>query len=112
MLRLSDKIALVTASTGGIGESIAARLGSEGATVIVSGRSDEKGQRVVDLLREAGAKTEFVRCDVGDEDSVRSLIDTIDRRYGALHVLVNNAAPTDARGDTTDRRLHGIPVAG
>lgn len=110
-MKLSDRVALVTASTGGIGEIIAARLGSEGAAVIVSGRSEEKGQRVVESLREAGAKAEFVRCDVGDEDSVRSLIDTIDKRHGALHVLINNAAPTDVRGGDADRPLHELPVS-
>jgi NAD(P)-dependent dehydrogenase (short-subunit alcohol dehydrogenase family) len=110
-MRLSDKVALVTASTGGIGESIAARLGAEGATVIVSGRSEEKGKHVVQSLHEAGAKAEFIACDVGNEDSVRALIDTISQRHSALHILVNNAGPTDVRGDDADRPLLELPVS-
>lgn len=65
--RLTGKIALVTGSTQGLGEGIATRFAREGAKVIVNGRSEEKGVKVVENLRSLGADAIFLRADLGDK---------------------------------------------
>src|SRR5262245_38964586 len=62
-LKLKDKVALVTGSSSGIGESIAKTLAAEGATVIVHGRNEERAKRVADEINRGGGKAFTV---VGD----------------------------------------------
>jgi NAD(P)-dependent dehydrogenase (short-subunit alcohol dehydrogenase family) len=94
-MRLNGKVALVTGSTRGIGRSICEMFAREGAAVAVTGRTVERGQRVVDRIRDAGGDAEFIRLDVTDEQSVQDCVDATVERFGRLTTLVNNAAPTD-----------------
>jgi NAD(P)-dependent dehydrogenase (short-subunit alcohol dehydrogenase family) len=91
-MRLEGEVAVVLGSTRGIGRGIAIRLASEGAKVVVTGRTAADGQRVVDEIIEAGGTALFVLTDVGQEDQVRSAIDAAVDSFGSLTVLVNNAA--------------------
>jgi NAD(P)-dependent dehydrogenase (short-subunit alcohol dehydrogenase family) len=92
--RLEGKVALISGSTRGIGRSIAQMFAAEGARVAVTGRTAERGRKVVDLIRSAGGEAELFELDVRDEDSVRRVTDAVVDRYGSLTTLVNNAAPT------------------
>jgi len=98
--RLSGKVALISGSTRGIGRSIAEQFAAEGAKVVVTGRTEERGRRVVDRIVEAGGVAEYQRLDVTDESSVRQVVAATVERFGALTTLVNNAAPTDAVAGT------------
>ncbi len=107
---LENKVAVVTGSTKGIGEGIAKEMADEGARVIVTGRDVDSGKRVVEEIREAGGDAAFFKADLGEEAQCIDLLNFAVKTYGALHVLVNNHAPTadileknyDARlGDTT-----------
>ncbi len=91
MTRLQGKVALVTGGTSGIGEATALRFASEGATVAIAGRDQERGQAVTDRLRELGAESLFVSGDVADESAVTALVDAVRERFGRIDVLVNNA---------------------
>ena len=93
-MRLEGKVALVSGSTRGIGRSIAQMFASEGAKVAVTGRTVERGQKVVDLITAEGGEAEFFALDVTQEASVASVIDQVVERFGSLTTLVNNAAPT------------------
>jgi NAD(P)-dependent dehydrogenase (short-subunit alcohol dehydrogenase family) len=93
-MRLAGKVALVSGSTRGIGRSIAQMFAAEGAKVAVTGRTVERGNKVVDLIRSEGGDAEFFELDVTREDSVAEVIDAIVDRFGELTTLVNNAAPT------------------
>jgi NAD(P)-dependent dehydrogenase (short-subunit alcohol dehydrogenase family) len=93
-MRLDGKVALVSGSTRGIGRSIAQMFAAEGAKVAVTGRTVERGNKVVDLIRSEGGDAEFFALDVTREDSVASVIDAVVDRFGSLTTLVNNAAPT------------------
>jgi NAD(P)-dependent dehydrogenase (short-subunit alcohol dehydrogenase family) len=94
-MRLEGKVALVSGSTRGIGRTMCEMFAREGAKVAVTGRTVDRGQKVVDLIREAGGEAEFFRLDINEEDSVRSVIEQTVERFGKLDTLVNNAAPTD-----------------
>ncbi len=94
-MRLAGKVALISGSTRGIGRTTAELFAQEGAKVVVSGRSVDKGEKVAERIREAGGDATFLQLDVSDEDSVRSVISATVERYGTLTTLINNAAPTD-----------------
>jgi NAD(P)-dependent dehydrogenase (short-subunit alcohol dehydrogenase family) len=95
MGRLDGKVAFISGSTRGIGRTMAEMFAAEGARVVVSGRSVDKGERTAARIREAGGDATFVPLDVTDEDSVRAAIAASVERYGTLTTLVNNAATTD-----------------
>lgn len=102
MSRFEGKVALVTGSTQGVGEAVARRLASEGAAgVVVTGRSEERGQRVARGLEELGPETLFAKADLSDPGATRSLIDATDERFGRIDVLVNSAG-LSLRGSVTD----------
>jgi NAD(P)-dependent dehydrogenase (short-subunit alcohol dehydrogenase family) len=94
-MRLAGKVALISGSTRGIGRTMAEMFAAEGAQVVVSGRSDEKGEKVAARIREAGGDATFVHLDVSDEASVQQVVAATIERYGKLTTLINNAAPTD-----------------
>jgi 3-oxoacyl-[acyl-carrier protein] reductase len=93
--RLAGKVAIITGSTKGIGQSIAEVFAVEGAKVVVSGRDVEAGNKVVANIKAAGGEAIFVRADVSVEADVKNLIVATDAKYGRLDILVNNAAPSD-----------------
>ena len=89
---LSGKVAVVTGSTGGIGEGIARRLAADGAAVIVSGRRVERGERVAREIMAGDGQAIFVQTDTARESDCAHLIQTTLDAFGRLDVLVNNAA--------------------
>jgi NAD(P)-dependent dehydrogenase (short-subunit alcohol dehydrogenase family) len=93
-VRLEGKVALISGSTRGIGRSIAQMFASEGAKVAVTGRTKERGQKVVGLITEAGGEAEFFELDVSSEASVREVTEAVVQRFGSITTLINNAAPT------------------
>jgi NAD(P)-dependent dehydrogenase (short-subunit alcohol dehydrogenase family) len=91
MARFTGKVALVTGGTGGIGEATALAFAKEGAAVVISGRREKEGARVVGRIRGAGGKAVFERGDVSDEKQVRDLVARTVREFGRLDLAVNNA---------------------
>jgi meso-butanediol dehydrogenase / (S,S)-butanediol dehydrogenase / diacetyl reductase len=105
-VRLVDKVAIVTGSTRGIGRATAIRFAAEGASVIVTGRSEDEGKEVERQVRDAGGQATYVRTDLGNEDDVRAMVKAAVDGYGKLTTLVNNAAPTELMGPgRLDRRV-------
>ena len=87
--RLAGKVALVTGGGTGIGAAIAGLFAREGATVIVSGRTED---RLVAAAAAMGAHA--VQADVRQETSVAALFMEVEHRFGGLDILVNNAGIT------------------
>jgi len=96
MGRLDGKVAIVTGSSRGIGKATALRLASEGARVVVHGKTDGgRLQPIVQEIAKGGSKAVAVAADLGDEAAVQRLFDDTVRAFGTVDVLVNNAAWSD-----------------
>ena len=91
MFELTDKTALITGATGGIGGGIARALHKQGATVAISGRQTEKLEK---LAAELGSRVQVCPCDLGNKAQVAKLIDEAIAKLGRLDILVNNAGLT------------------
>jgi NAD(P)-dependent dehydrogenase (short-subunit alcohol dehydrogenase family) len=96
--RLEGKVAIVTGSTRGIGRGIALRFAQEGARVVVTGRSRERGEAVAREIEAAGGAARFALADLRREEDVRGLVATALEGFGSLTTLVNNAAATELVG--------------
>jgi NAD(P)-dependent dehydrogenase (short-subunit alcohol dehydrogenase family) len=90
-MRLADKVAIVTGGTSGIGRATAVLFAREGATVVVVGRDEGRGQAVVAEIAESGGTAIFQRCDVRFADQCRQVVEGTVRAFGRLDVLFNNA---------------------
>lgn len=98
---LSGKVALVTGSSRGIGKGIALCLGEAGATVYITGRTEDKSQATVPLdgtihqtaeeVTKRGGKGIAIRCDHYDDAQVEAVFKQIQADQGRLDILVNNA---------------------
>jgi 3-oxoacyl-[acyl-carrier protein] reductase len=102
---LKGKIALVTGGGRGIGAAIALRLAGLGATTIVCGRTLARLQHTAGQVRSAGGQSEALACDVADWDSVAALAERVQKAFGRLDVLVNNAGIGTFSGP-----LHTMPT--
>jgi NAD(P)-dependent dehydrogenase (short-subunit alcohol dehydrogenase family) len=100
---MSSPVVLITGALTGIGRATAVAFAKEGARVVVSGRRDEEGKRLVGEMRKLGAESEFIRADVRHEEDVRKLIDNTVERFGRLDVAVNNASTEGVPGPVTEQ---------
>src|SRR6202166_693909 len=95
---MNTQVVLITGGLTGIGRATALAFAEEGAQVVVSGRRDEEGQKLVSEIRKAGAEAEFIHADVLREEDVRNLIDKTVERFGRLDVAVNTAGTEGVPG--------------
>ncbi len=95
MFDLTDKIALVTGASRGIGAEIARQLAAAGATVIVNYNSSEQAAaQVVADIEAAGGKAAAMQADVSDFKQASDMIKAVKKDFGRLDILVNNAGTT------------------
>ena len=97
-MRFKGRVAVVTAGGSGMGRAAALRLASEGATVVVADINAEAGAQTARLITDDGGTAEARTVDVSDLGQLRALVDHLEQRYGALHVLFNNAGIPGAAG--------------
>ncbi|XP_019169386.1 PREDICTED: tropinone reductase-like 3 [Ipomoea nil] len=90
--RFQGKVAIVTASTQGIGFSIAERIGGEGAAVVISSRKQKNVDEAVEKLRSKGIEVLGVVCHVSNAEHRKNLVERTVQKYGKIDVIVSNAA--------------------
>jgi NAD(P)-dependent dehydrogenase (short-subunit alcohol dehydrogenase family) len=115
--RLEGKTALVTGATSNIGRAIAEEFAAEGAHVVVSGRSGQRGSEVVDGIRSRGGRAEFVQADLdGSPEASRALArEATSVLGGRIDILVNNAGiypggDTSAIDEKTFDQVYAVNV--
>ncbi len=91
MFDLTNKTALITGATGGIGEAIATTLHAQGATIAISGTRKEKLEEVAAKL---GDRVHITPCNLSDREAVSNLVGQAEEAMGKVDILVNNAGIT------------------
>src|SRR5260370_21332495 len=100
---MNTQVVLITGALTGIGRATAIGFAKEGARIVISGRREEEGKKLVAELRRLGAEAEFVRADVRHEEDLRSLVDKAVARFGRLDAAVNCAGTEGKPGSVTEQ---------
>lgn len=107
MAQLTDKVALVTGASSGIGRATAQAFAAEGARLVVAARRQALLEALQDEIREAGGQAVALAGDVQDEGYARALVELAVSTYGGLDIAFNNAGTLGAMGATPTISLPG-----
>jgi len=113
MMRLNDKVALITGAGSGIGRETALLFASEGARVVVVDVNDAGGQAVAEEVRGSGGAAVYVHADVSQAAEVETMIRAAEASFGRLDVLFNNAGishPKDDDAVTTEEEVWDLTM--
>jgi len=94
---LTEKTALVTGASSGLGEHFAKVLAEHGAKVVVAARRRDKLNTLVKSITDTGGSALAIELDVTDEESVRTSFDKAEEVFGTINIVSNNAGIADAR---------------
>lgn len=107
-MTITKKVVLITGALTGIGRATALAYAVEGADIVISGRRDDAGLALATELRALGARAEFIRADVRNDDEVRTLVDRTVALYGRLDIAVNNAGTEGEPGPLTEQTAEKV----
>ncbi len=117
-MKLKNKVAVVTGATSGMGQGIAKLFAREGASVVVSGRNRERGEKTVNDIKKTKGKAIFISADVSKSEEVKQLIQQTVETFGKVNILIPNAgilglgSVTDVAiktwDETIDTNLNGV----
>lgn len=102
MTALSNKVAIVTGASSGIGYEAAKLFSKEGAKVIVAARREKELNALVEEITSAGGEAVALAGDIQDENYSRALVEIAEGQFGGLDVAFNNAGTLGAMGDVSD----------
>ena len=88
---LTGRTAVITGGSRGLGEAMAMALSEAGAAIALVARDTQRLEHVRDAITSQGGTADIVRADVTDEKEVAALADAVNQRFGAPHILINNA---------------------
>ena len=108
--RLEGKVAIVTGAASGIGRVSAMTMAREGARVVVADRNGPGADAVAAQIRASGGESFAICTDIAIEAEVRAMVAAAVDTWGALHVLHNNAALTDASMHSKDITVVDLDV--
>lgn len=95
-MKLQDRVAIVFGGTSGLGEATAKAFANEGAKVVVTGRDEEEGNRIVKDIKDSNQDAIFVKADVTEKNDIQAVIDKALTTYGQIDILYNGAGIHDA----------------
>jgi NAD(P)-dependent dehydrogenase (short-subunit alcohol dehydrogenase family) len=103
-MKLKDKVSIITGATKGIGLACAQEFAREGSKVVLSGRSQDLGEKAAEDIRANGGDAIFIRCDVSQNNQIQNLVQKTVQHYGRIDVVVNNAGVNHSANffDTTE----------
>lgn len=93
-MKLDGKVAIITGAGTGIGRACALRFAEEGAKIVVAGLESAPLDEVASCIQQHGDALP-IQCDVGIVEDAKRIVDETVKRFGALHILINNAATVD-----------------
>ena len=99
MNRLEGKTALITGAASGIGMETAKLFASEGAKVLVVDVNDSEGEQTAAAIRDSGGEALYQHADVSSSAESEAMIQKVEDKFGALHIIFNNAGIMDSRDD-------------
>ena len=102
MMKLENKVAIITGSTRGIGRATAKLFAAEGAKVVVVGTNAELGDSCVAEIKADGGEAIFCKTDVTSEESLAALVKAALDTYGRIDILVNNAGVGGSTANMND----------
>ncbi|WP_290652399.1 SDR family NAD(P)-dependent oxidoreductase [Aquisalimonas sp.] len=102
MIDLTDKVALITGSSRGIGKAIAEAYAAHGAKVVISSRKAEACEAVAKELTGKGHEAIAVPCNIGVKEELQQLVDATMQQWGRIDILVCNAATNPVYGPMTE----------
>ncbi|NLY77791.1 MAG: glucose 1-dehydrogenase [Tissierellia bacterium] len=91
MMKLKDKVAIVTGATSGMGRATAVLFAREGAKVVVVGRNEKRAKEVVDQINNEGNEAIYVIADMLNLDDVKNIFTQTIEKFGTVDILFNNA---------------------
>jgi NAD(P)-dependent dehydrogenase (short-subunit alcohol dehydrogenase family) len=108
---LTGKIAVVSGASRGIGESAARLLANYGAHVVVSSRKAAGVAAVAEAINAEGGKATALACHIGSIEAIDELVGTVEREFGRIDILVNNAAVSPYFGPILDTDMGAFAKA-
>ena len=113
-MSLSGQVAIVTGGGRGLGRLLAETLATAGAMVVVTARSDDQLAETVASIRQVGGEALALPADASDVQAVDTVVDEVERRFGRVDLLVNNAGlpgpiglrHSGSQSDLSDLRRH------
>lgn len=107
MFALTDKVAIVTGASSGIGRATAKLFAEQGAKIVVAARRQAELDAIVAEIADDGGEAVALAGDVRDETYARALVDLAVQKFGGLDIAFNNAGSTGEMAPTADLSLHG-----
>lgn len=91
MIRLDNKVAIITGGGSGIGKAIAENLSESGAIVYIIDIQEDKGRETVNFLHGQGFKANFLHCDVSKQNQVSEVVNKIFTKESKIDILIGRA---------------------
>jgi NAD(P)-dependent dehydrogenase (short-subunit alcohol dehydrogenase family) len=112
MGKLSNKVAIITGATSGIGRATALLFAEEGADVVITGRRLARGDRVVEEIRQKGGRGLFIHADHRDAGDCSRVVEQTLAEFGRVDILFNNAGiVTGGTAETTTDEVWNDTIA-
>ena len=102
MMKLANRVALITGAANGIGRETSLLFAEEGASVVLCDINDEAGNAATEQIIAAGGQATYVHADVSRAADCKKMVQETEDRYGALHILFNNAGIMHNRDDNAE----------